>query len=301
MYAANVNGNEVSQYTINPITGQLTPKSPATVAAGRGSTEVAVTPNGKNAYATDYNAVSQYSINPTRGNLIPKTPATVTAGRQSEAIAISPNGKYVYVSNCPSCSVVRKGSDHAPPPNPATAGSTIWEYRIDQQTGALTRVGTAATGNGANGIAITPNGKSLYVAVAAIWQYTINPATGQTHPQVASDRRRARQRPRNPGRARRQERLRRHHRQQHDLAVPPQPKNRSAELKASVDRAHRTGSRGDQTRPRRQERLRHQRRRRQALAIQDQPDDRQDHAQITPHNPNSKRLTRPRGHPLTRI
>ena len=63
---------------------------------------------------------------------------------------------------------MKKASHHARPPNPATAGSTIWEYRIDQQTGALTLLGTVATGNGANGIATTPNGKSLYVAVAAI-------------------------------------------------------------------------------------------------------------------------------------
>jgi 6-phosphogluconolactonase (cycloisomerase 2 family) len=182
VYAADVNSNEVSQYTINPITGQLTPKAPATVAAGRGSTEVAVTPNSKSAYVVDNNAVSQYSLNPTTGNLTPKSPATVAAGRQSEAIAISPNGKYVYVANCPACMVRPKGSHSGSAPNPATAGSTIWEYRINQTTGALTRIGTAATGNGANGIAITPNGKSLYVAVSAVWQYTINPATGKLTP-----------------------------------------------------------------------------------------------------------------------
>jgi 6-phosphogluconolactonase (cycloisomerase 2 family) len=182
VYAADVNGNEVSQYTINPITGRLTPKSPATVAAGRGSVEVAVTPNGKSAYVVDHNAVSQYSINPTTGNLIPKSPATVAAGRQSEAIAISPNDKYVYVANCPHCTVKPKGSHPGSAPNPATAGSTIWEYRINQTTGTLSRVGTAATGNGANGIAITPNGKSLYVAVSAVWQYTINLNTGKLTP-----------------------------------------------------------------------------------------------------------------------
>jgi hypothetical protein len=44
VYVADVNANEVSQYTINAITGQLAPKPPATVAAGRGSVEVAVTP-----------------------------------------------------------------------------------------------------------------------------------------------------------------------------------------------------------------------------------------------------------------
>jgi DNA-binding beta-propeller fold protein YncE len=68
VYVADVNVNEVSQYTINPMTGQLTPKTPATVAGGRGSVEVAVTPNGERAYVVNRNAISQYSINPATGN-----------------------------------------------------------------------------------------------------------------------------------------------------------------------------------------------------------------------------------------
>jgi hypothetical protein len=67
----------------------------------------------------------------------------------------------VYVSNCPNCTVRKRGSHPGSPPLPTTPGSTIWEYRINQTTGALTRMGTVATGNGANGIAITPNGTSL--------------------------------------------------------------------------------------------------------------------------------------------
>ena len=41
----------VSQYTLNPATGKLTPKSPSTVAtAGVPSGIIAISPNGKNAY-----------------------------------------------------------------------------------------------------------------------------------------------------------------------------------------------------------------------------------------------------------
>ena len=36
LYAVNTKSDEVSQYTINQNTGRLTPKSPATVASGRG-------------------------------------------------------------------------------------------------------------------------------------------------------------------------------------------------------------------------------------------------------------------------
>ena len=63
---------------------------------------------------------------------------------------------------------------------PQTA--TIREYRIDPTTGTLSPIGSVATGTGANGLAVTPNGRSLYVAVDPIWQYSINPATGKLTP-----------------------------------------------------------------------------------------------------------------------
>ena len=89
------------------------------------------------------------------------------------------------MSNCPGCSERLRGAQSASPSKPPTA--TIWEYRINQHTGALSRVGTVATGTGANAIAITPNGRSLYVAVAAVWQYTINPTTGKSAKPEYSD------------------------------------------------------------------------------------------------------------------
>ena len=104
----------------------------------------------------------------------------LAAGRNPEPIAIAPNGKYAYVANCPGCRTAKKGSHPAAPSKPQTA--TIREYRISQKTGALTPIGSVATGTGANGIAITPNGTSLYVAVGPIWQYSINPATGKLTP-----------------------------------------------------------------------------------------------------------------------
>jgi uncharacterized repeat protein (TIGR01451 family) len=180
--SAGAPASEVSQYTINRFSGQLTPKSRATVAAGRGPVAIAVSPNGTSAYVVDgkSNAVSQYSINPATGALTPKSPATVATGRQPEPIAITPNGKYAYVANCPSCTVKLRGPHSASPPKPTPA--SIWEYRINQNTGTLSLMATVTTGTGANGMAITPNGKSLYVAVGAVWQYSINPSTGELTP-----------------------------------------------------------------------------------------------------------------------
>ena len=55
----------VSQYTLNPATGKLTPKSPRTVAtAGVPSGIITVSPDGKNAYVPSGKAISQYRISP---------------------------------------------------------------------------------------------------------------------------------------------------------------------------------------------------------------------------------------------
>ncbi len=43
----------VSQYTVNPITGRLTPKSPATVVTGGQPNWIAVSPDGTSAYVAD--------------------------------------------------------------------------------------------------------------------------------------------------------------------------------------------------------------------------------------------------------
>jgi 6-phosphogluconolactonase (cycloisomerase 2 family) len=181
--SASASANVVSQYTINQNTGRLTPKSPATVATGRGPVAIAVAPNGKSAYVVSGpNAVWQYNINPATGALTPKSPATVATGPNPEPIAVTPNGKYAYVANCPRCSAKPRNWHSASPSKPAV--NTIWEYRINQTTGALSPKPTAimAIGTGANAIAITPDSKSLYIAINSVWQYNIDPATGKLTP-----------------------------------------------------------------------------------------------------------------------
>ena len=77
----------VSQYTIEPLTETLTPKTPATVASGTGPSGVAVSPNGKSAYVANEASgiVSQYTIEPLTETLTPKTPANVSAGKNPAA------------------------------------------------------------------------------------------------------------------------------------------------------------------------------------------------------------------------
>lgn len=188
---ATSSASRVYQYTINTITGKLTPKSPATVATRSGGTAaIAFTPNGTSAYVVG-TSISQYSINAITGKLTPKSPATVATPPNPEPIAVSLDGKYVYVANCGGCGYARQKT-----PSHATAGrafakrppakpSYLVEYRINSRTGALSPkpVARVTTGNGANWIAIAPDGQSVYVATSTgVWQYTINPTSGKLSP-----------------------------------------------------------------------------------------------------------------------
>jgi 6-phosphogluconolactonase len=188
---ATSSASKVYQYTINAITGKLTPKSPATVATRSGGTAaIAFTPNGTSAYVVGTN-ISQYSIDATTGDLTPKSPATVATPPNPEPIAVSPNGKYAYVANCGGCGYAHKKTPSHAAAGPASAKrpsakpSYLVEYRINPSTGALSPkpVARVTTGNGANWIAIAPDGKSVYVATSTgVWQYTINPTSGELSP-----------------------------------------------------------------------------------------------------------------------
>ena len=84
----------VSQYTLNPATGKLTPKSPKMVAtAGVPSGIITISPDGKNAYVTSEGkgALSQFAISPATGKFTPLSPATVTAPPHgSLGVAVTP-------------------------------------------------------------------------------------------------------------------------------------------------------------------------------------------------------------------
>ena len=91
----------MSQFSRNTGTGALTPLSPATVEAGKGSHGVAVSPDGKSAYVANYDSesLSQYSRNTETGALTPLATATVKTGKNPNEVVISPDGKFVYTAN----------------------------------------------------------------------------------------------------------------------------------------------------------------------------------------------------------
>jgi len=176
----------VSQYTLNPATGKLTPKSPRMVAtAGVPSGLIAISPDGKNAYVPSGKAISQYRINPDTGKLTPMLPRTVAGAGSPIGIKVAPGGRYLYFVSSTQC-LVPKGSKGSKCTALAKA-STVSVFRISPATGALSAmpVQTVATGLGPQMITIAPDGKSAYVAATSantIWQYSINPATGKLTP-----------------------------------------------------------------------------------------------------------------------
>ncbi len=92
--------NGVSQYTIDPASGVLTPvASHPAVPAGNSPTAVVVDPSSKFAYVTNRNdnTVSMYAIDQTTGGLSPL--GVLPVGNSPFRIQFDPSGKYLYVVN----------------------------------------------------------------------------------------------------------------------------------------------------------------------------------------------------------
>ncbi len=172
----------VSQYTLNPATGRLTPKSPRMVAtAGVPSGIITVSPDGKNAYVPSGKSISQYRISPVTGKLTPMSPSPVAGAGLPIGIKIAPDGRYLYITTGTQC-LAPKGSKGRCPAS--AKANTVSVFRISPATGALGAkpVQTVATGQNPQMITIAPDGTSAYVAATTIWQYSINPATGRLTP-----------------------------------------------------------------------------------------------------------------------
>jgi 6-phosphogluconolactonase len=173
----------VSQYTLNPATGKLTPKSPRMVAtAGVPSGIIAVSPDGKNAYVPSGKAISQYRVSPATGKLTPMPPRKVAGAGFPIGIKVAPDGRFLYIISGTQC-LVPKGSKCTA----SAKASTVSVFRISPATGALSSqpVQTVPTGLGPQMITIAPDGTSAYVTATGantIWQYSINPATGKLTP-----------------------------------------------------------------------------------------------------------------------
>jgi DNA-binding beta-propeller fold protein YncE len=95
VYVANSYSGEgvdgtVSQYNVGP-GGKLSPKSPATVPAGKGPRGIATSSDGRSVYVTnaDGNDLSQYNVG-AGGRLFPKSTARVATGPSPVDVAVTP-------------------------------------------------------------------------------------------------------------------------------------------------------------------------------------------------------------------
>jgi DNA-binding beta-propeller fold protein YncE len=199
-YVVNQGDRTVSTYDVGGA-GALTLAS--NVATGAGAGQIAVSPDGSSAYVTNFDdaAVAQYDVS-AAGVLTPKQPATVAAGSRPAGIAISPDGASAYVTNqLPSGTITQFSVDGssgalAPKASPVATGSqprgivaaaghvyvtnissnTVTQYAADA-SGALSELAPAvAAPRTPFGLAVAPDGKSLYVAGfgdATIGQYDI--------------------------------------------------------------------------------------------------------------------------------
>jgi DNA-binding beta-propeller fold protein YncE len=167
VYAAS---DGVLQLDVNPLTGQLTTKTPATVADPSAWT-IAVAPDGRSAYVVNIGpgSISQFTIDPVGGGLFPKSPPTVPAGGDTALpfeLALSPDGRNAYVP---------------------TFNAGVLQYTVDAASGVLSAKTPASVpaGDTPVGVAVTPNGESAYVTNingGTISQYDIDPATGRLTP-----------------------------------------------------------------------------------------------------------------------
>jgi 6-phosphogluconolactonase (cycloisomerase 2 family) len=114
-----VDENEISTYTLNATTGNLT--SSGTLAATPGP--IVIHPSGKFAYVTSSAGVTLYTIDATTGALT--FAGTTAAGTPPDSITIHPSGKFAYETN--------------------QSSNSVSMYSVDTSTGFLTLIGTIGT------------------------------------------------------------------------------------------------------------------------------------------------------------
>jgi len=145
LFAANLQSNNVSAYSIDQATGELKAVAGSPFVAGKGPMSLAVDVSGNYLYvanSTDDN-ISGYSIDSTDGRLIPLAGFPVAARSNPTAVMTGTNG-YVYVVN--------SGSD------------SLSLFQVNAATGALTAIGSGvSTAHEPSSVAEYAPGNFIYV------------------------------------------------------------------------------------------------------------------------------------------
>jgi 6-phosphogluconolactonase len=166
VYAVINQGNDVSAFVIDSITGALTTVVGSPFPAGSVPMSVRVDPSGRYAYVAnmDSDNISAYSVNGSTGALTPIAGSPFPSGGGGPTgLGVDPSGRFVYVTNSNS--------------------NTVSAFSIDNSTGALTQIPGSpfASGAGPWGAFVHPSGKFLYVTnngAGTISGYTIDSTSG---------------------------------------------------------------------------------------------------------------------------
>lgn len=179
-YVANGGSNDISAYTIDGVSGALTPVSGSPFAAGNGPRSITVDPSGpvtssptgvvsvdpagKFAYIANAasNSISAYSINGNTGALTAVSGSPFPAGNTPYSAAVDPSAKFLFVAN--------------------HVSNNISAYTITM-SGALSALNGAplAAGSAPSSVILDPSDKFLYVANTSsgnISVYTVDAASG---------------------------------------------------------------------------------------------------------------------------
>jgi 6-phosphogluconolactonase (cycloisomerase 2 family) len=169
LYGTNAGSNDISTYTIDNITGTLTPTGdirtqsvPRSIAISGGLSPVTYTP--KFAYAANQfsDTVSAYTIDPSSGTLA-STSTPISAGTTPVSIAADPTGRFAYTAN--------------------SGSQDIFVYAISPASGGLTQMDGSVPAPSVRSIIIDPSGRFAYAVenttdFGFIATYSIDPLTG---------------------------------------------------------------------------------------------------------------------------
>ena len=158
----------VSAYTIDPVTGVLTPVVGSPFTTSLFPEGVTVHPSGRFVYVANAGGVPAFSVDPASGFLTPITGSPFfTSGSGPDNVGIDPSGTFAYVTNL--------------------ASANVSGFTIDPATGALTEMPGSPFPTGAEpgNVVVTPSGKFAYVVnhlASSISSYSIEPTTGTLTP-----------------------------------------------------------------------------------------------------------------------
>ena len=170
-YVANFSSDNVSAYTIDPVTRALSPVNGSPFAAGTSPTAVTIDSSGRFLYVSNYGwpgsgTVSAYAIDATSGALTTIAGSPFAAGAGSSSIDADPTGRFVYVTNL--------------------LDDTLSAFSIDSTSGILSRLDADPVTAGIQDLSVTnarpvsiaadPTGRFVYVATACgtSWVFGIN-------------------------------------------------------------------------------------------------------------------------------